>query len=99
MFTGAYLQDSLEYHSVFVGHYTLGDVAFRGLISVYNLHSMYWKVSKTMADQRTPHVDSSLFLGDETGEWRMAGSVVRFLGPAGPFTFYLRCVCAHAHLY
>eukprot|EP00962_Isochrysis_galbana_P043635 scaffold16690_cov95-Isochrysis_galbana.AAC.2 len=57
------------------------------------------QVSKTMADQRTPHVDSSLFLGDETGEWRMAGSVVRFLGPAGPFTFYLRCVCAHAHLY
>ncbi|EOD07184.1 hypothetical protein EMIHUDRAFT_198514 [Emiliania huxleyi CCMP1516] len=37
------IEDSLEYHSTFVGHYTLGDIAFDRMISVYNGHSMYWK--------------------------------------------------------
>jgi len=52
---------------------------------------MYWKVSKTMVDQLTPHVENSIFANDQ-GEFSMGGSCTRFNGPAGPFTFYLRNV-------
>lgn len=40
----AIIEDSIEYHSIFVGHYTLGDVQFKNLTSFYNSHAMYWKV-------------------------------------------------------
>ena len=43
------------------GHYYLGDISFKGFVSVYNLHSMYWKQSKTMVDQKTPHVQVSSY--------------------------------------
>ena len=45
---------------------------------------MYWKVSKTMVDQLTPHVENSIFANDQ-GEFSMGGSCTRFNGPAGPF--------------
>lgn len=37
---------------------------------------------------RGPHQDA-IFANDR-GEWGMSGSCVRFNGPAGPFTFYVK---------
>jgi len=48
------VQDSLEYHSLFVGHYSLGDVSFVGLKSINNGHHLYWKRSKAFAVVASP---------------------------------------------
>lgn len=37
----AVVRDSLEYHNMFVGHYTLGDVQFDRYVGVWNWHGMY----------------------------------------------------------
>ncbi|KAJ1626510.1 hypothetical protein T492DRAFT_910036 [Pavlovales sp. CCMP2436] len=78
----AIVEDSLEYHSIFVGHYTLGDVQFKNFVSVWNSHAMYWKVGKNFAGTDRPHVVDSLFVSDNSAPFAPPGSTLRFLGPA-----------------
>eukprot|EP00930_Biecheleria_cincta_P056436 TRINITY_DN42567_c0_g1_i1.p1 TRINITY_DN42567_c0_g1~~TRINITY_DN42567_c0_g1_i1.p1 ORF type:complete len:863 (-),score=115.76 TRINITY_DN42567_c0_g1_i1:230-2818(-) len=78
------VEDQLDWHNVFVGHYSLGDVSFVRYTSVNNQHAMYWKEGKTFADPEAHHVRDSVIANDPSD--RVLG-LLNFLGPAGPFTF------------
>ncbi|CAE8721049.1 unnamed protein product [Polarella glacialis] len=79
------IEDEFDWHNMFVGQYSMGDIAFVNLVSVNNAHAMYWKESKNFADKKARHVRDSIFVNDPL-DWY---GQLQFLGPAGPFTFSL----------
>jgi hypothetical protein len=58
------VEDHVDWHNVFVGQYNLGDISYKGLISVNNDNGMYWKRGKNFVDQSAYHVRDSIFLTD-----------------------------------
>eukprot|EP00937_MAST-01D_sp_MAST-1D-sp2_P000340 g340.t1 len=93
------VQDALEYHQLFMGQYTLGDIQFLRYTSVNNNHAMYWKEGKDFAltnngDPHTPavaHIKDSRFVHDNTNP-KQAYSWLNVLAPSGPFQFVLENV-------
>ena len=81
---------SMEWHNLFVGQYHLGDIRFDRLASINNLHGMYWKTSKDLAERAAAHVSDSIFANGGSDSVRFGQ--LQFFGPAGPFTFVLRNV-------
>jgi len=77
------VEDEFDWHNLFVGQYSLGDVGLVRYTSINNHHPIYWKDSKNFADGKTHHIRDSLFLNDPTDRY----GVLQFLGPSGPFTF------------
>mmetsp|Transcript_33320 Transcript_33320/g.59824 ORF Transcript_33320/g.59824 Transcript_33320/m.59824 type:complete len:643 (-) Transcript_33320:417-2345(-) len=77
------IEDEFDWHNMFVGQYSMGDIAFVNLVSVNNAHAMYWKESKNFADKTARHVRDSIFVNDPLDLYGQ----LQFLGPAGPFTF------------
>jgi hypothetical protein len=45
-----FIEDQFDWHNTFVGGYFAGDFSFVRYTSVNNIHGMYWKYSKNMAD-------------------------------------------------
>lgn len=94
------IEDSLEWHNLFVGQYSLGDFQFKGLINVNSMVGLYWKRSKNFAEIGSgtgiAHLEncdfvkspSSLYAGTSIGD---QGAGITLL-PAGPFTFLMRNV-------
>ena len=39
-----------DYHNTFTGGYYFGDIVFEGLITVNQIHNMYWKMSSNPTD-------------------------------------------------
>ena len=51
-----------DYHNLFTGGYFFGDVVFERLITVNQVHNMYWKTSSNPTDPtkvRTQRAQSS----------------------------------------
>ena len=44
------IEDQFDWHNTFVGGYFFGDISFVRYTSVNNIHAMYWKFGKNMAD-------------------------------------------------
>mmetsp|Transcript_35303 Transcript_35303/g.94015 ORF Transcript_35303/g.94015 Transcript_35303/m.94015 type:complete len:1048 (-) Transcript_35303:226-3369(-) len=83
------IEDSFEWHNMFVGAYSLGDVQYRNLVSVNNAHPLYWKTSKNFADGRLHHIVDSVFLNDPSDG--VYGQLT-LLSAGGPFTFGMKNV-------
>jgi len=58
------IKNDFNYHNMFVGGYSIGDIEFDGLLSVNNLNNGYWKRSKNFAEPGRYHVKNSFFLAD-----------------------------------
>merc|ERR1712107_367394 len=74
------VEDEFDWHNLFVGQYSMGDIGLVRYTSINNHHPIYWKDSKNFADGKTHHVRDSLFLNDPTDRY----GVLQFLGPSGP---------------
>jgi hypothetical protein len=85
------IQDQVDWHNMFSGQYSLGDIAFVNLISVNTDHVMYWKTTKNFADGSSWHVSDSTFVIDHSIETTMFPPF-QFLGPGGPFAFKMKNV-------
>ena len=44
------IEDSLEWHNLFVGQYTLGDIQFKNFININSMVGLYWKVRHQISD-------------------------------------------------
>ena len=44
------IEDSLEWHNLFVGQYTLGDIQFKNFININSMIGLYWKVRHQIPD-------------------------------------------------
>eukprot|EP00443_Scrippsiella_acuminata_P042009 CAMPEP_0115286310 /NCGR_PEP_ID=MMETSP0270-20121206/61878_1 /TAXON_ID=71861 /ORGANISM="Scrippsiella trochoidea, Strain CCMP3099" /LENGTH=1525 /DNA_ID=CAMNT_0002703355 /DNA_START=436 /DNA_END=5010 /DNA_ORIENTATION=+ len=77
------VEDEFDYHNIFVGVYSLGDVSFVRYVSLNNAHSFYWKTSKNFADGVSHHFKDGLIANND----KDAYGRLQVLGPSGPFTF------------
>jgi len=77
------VEDEFDYHNMFVGQYSMGDVAFLRYRSLNNAHSMYWKASKNFADGVSHHMKDCVFANDPEDSF----GILQLLGPSGPFVF------------
>jgi len=77
------IEDSFEWHNMFVGQFASGDISFVRLTSVNNGHSLIWKESKNFADGKSHHIKDSVFANDPTDTYGR----LQVQGPAGPFAF------------
>jgi len=83
------IETQFDWHNMFVGQYYVGDISYKGLISVNNVHGMYWKRSKNFADEVSYHIQDSVFLNDPNDH--VFGIFHSFL-PGGQFTFRMKDV-------
>lgn len=83
------IDQSIEWHQLFIGQYSLGDFQYKNYTCVNSGTCMYWKVGKNFAnDLTTQHIDEAYVFGDST----MSGSTgsTSMHGPAGKFAFNVR---------
>jgi hypothetical protein len=55
------LSGNIDYDSVFVGGYSMGDIQWHAHTSLYCLSGLYWKNTKNMADGCSAHVKGGFF--------------------------------------
>jgi len=105
------IEDQFEWHQLFVGQYSLGDIQYLRYTGINNGHSMYWKASKNFADGFSAHIKDSIFAGSDGGNAvpEAANGAIQMLGPSGTFTFIMDgvqylggpvgcgCMCAGQH--
>eukprot|EP00122_Pirum_gemmata_P007993 Pgem_evm1s7355 len=80
------VENGLDYHNMFVGQYTLGDIKYKNYTFINNHNQMYWKRGKSMADQVSAHIEDCTFAQDETDNY----GFLQLLLPGGPFTFQFK---------
>lgn len=79
------IEDEFDWHNMFVGQYSGGDISYVRYTSVNNAHSMYWKKSKNFADGVSHHIKDSIIANHRS----LGYGSLQIFGPAGPFTFLL----------
>jgi len=79
------IEDEFDWHNMFVGQYSSGDISYVRYTSVNNGHAMYWKRSKNFADGVSHHMRDSVFANHPS----LGYGALQLLGPSGPFTFLL----------
>ena len=104
----AVIEDQLEIGNSFSGQYALGDVQFLRWHSINNLHGIYWKETKAMADSKiVAHIKDSVFewisSWDADSEIRqILGSpdsgVAAIAGPGGLGAFIIENTSFRGHL-
>jgi hypothetical protein len=73
------IEDELDFANLFTGQYSAGDVQWKGLHSINNLHGLYWKQTKPFADGRVGHVVDCTFEWIDSSE---DSEIVSILGTA-----------------
>ena len=53
--------NNIDYDNVFVGQYNVGDVQYKGHMSLSNLNLMYWKETKNFQDGCSAHMSGSYY--------------------------------------
>lgn len=79
----AVIEDEFDWHNMFVGQYSAGDIMYLRYVSVNNGHSMYWKTSKNFADPSAHHMKDCIIANDRMDSYGR----LQVYGPSGPFTF------------
>jgi hypothetical protein len=51
--------NNVDYDNAFVGQYNVGDIQYKGHISISNLNLIYWKESKNFEDGCSAHISGS----------------------------------------
>ena len=85
-----FVDDSVDWHNMFIGQYSSGDISYRRSWSVNNQHQLYWKLSKNMADRVSYHVQDSIFINDpdDPSAWGFMKSYL----PGAAHTFRMKNV-------
>jgi len=98
----AVIEDSLDYSNNWSGGYGYGDHQWKGFHVINNLHGIYWKQTKPMADGRIGHVIDSKFetVNDDREIQDVVGGgygVVGIFQPGGWGAFHVHNTVFHGN--